>query len=184
MSNSLNNSDIYNEIDKFLSLSGISRRKFAIEAGINVGTFQNLMTRKSKISAVNCSKIIHCVFDNLNKFHGSELYDELSQTADLITHLCDKEIVSQLNTPEQRERFKSQLFFQPPKEFIDKAPDYMIKIFPERGDDPIFSIVAIYDNLNFEGRMALLEQANLINEIPKYQNQNKKIPPENGQDDN
>ena len=61
------NHDLYECIDNFLTVSKYSRRKFAIKAGINPGTFQNTITRKSKIRSDMLLKVDLTMLEIINE---------------------------------------------------------------------------------------------------------------------
>ena len=61
---------IHEIIKKFLAISGCSNRRFATLAGINTGTFQNSITRKSKLRAdtlLNIGNAMQNIIQKLRK---------------------------------------------------------------------------------------------------------------------
>lgn len=73
----------YEALRRFLDESGYSNRKFAIEADIIPGTFQNMLNRRSIIRSDNFIKILATMYEiSLGDGYSIEQGDKLKNIAD------------------------------------------------------------------------------------------------------
>ncbi|MCI6831107.1 MAG: hypothetical protein MR896_03340 [Clostridiales bacterium] len=171
--------NIHDMIREFLKTANISNRKFAKFAGIPVSSFQTMLDRESELKASTYVKI------------SSAMYIIMCQAPDVRT-VVNNGIIIETPTKERERLF--EIFDLITELSFDADANQNIKnsaINTTKTEESIYKneplenkTLLAFHSLNEEGQKAAVDQIELLTQIPKYQKQIKKIPPENGQDDN
>lgn len=193
--------EAYRILKEFLYTAEISNKEFAIRAGIPPTTFQSMLTKESKMKVENYVKIRNTMYDYFGDAHwnsGSVAFGNDTPEA----HRSDKMgcLAQEFEFLGYEDNFLPEGFsFNDSREDDDSLGEHMSRLLPrlpkgfswqietillENGKSLEVDALEAIRELNEEGKKAAIEQINLLAQIPKYQKQIKKIPPENGQDDN
>ena len=182
--------NLYEILLRFVSESGYSVRSFARFANIKPTSLQNAIYKKSKMRPDVCLKIVNAMDKVCELVLEDSTIDDI--TCEKISKTLSGYRVDFIHEYESisGEDFKlfSALKFKDNFDILHNELGAEICI-PSSGykaefNNKEYDLVCKFRSLNKEGQRAAIEQVELLTQIPKYQKQIKKIPPENGQDDN
>lgn len=180
-------------LKSFLHVLQITNKEFAIKAGIPPSTFQSMINNESTIKLQSFAKILSTM-----KKYAKSIPDTLSEERSYYISSCVDEFQDIYLMRLEDERKHNQNLFVDKNSIenlhiaelnlSDEQIKKLIGVFGDDGElvypDGVLEkkLLLFFHDLNEEGQKVAVDQIELLTQIPKYQN--KKIPPENGQDDN